>query len=117
MTKNLEQLRTLTVGMQNAYARGLREAAERLGSIVVEQRLLENTANQLNPSGVLILAKPNSKTKCSDNSHLWKCPLTGATLIPSDDIFYASEVGIAYPILRGVPLLREEHAVVASKCK
>ena len=103
--------------MQNAYARGLREAAERLGSIVVEQRLLENTANQLNPSGVLILAKPNSKTKCSDNSHLWKCPLTGATLIPSDDIFYASEVGIAYPILRGVPLLREEHAVVASKCK
>jgi len=101
----------------HGYVRGLREAAERLGATVLEHRLLEHASNQLNPSGVLILAKPHSTLFCVDDFSIWRCPLTGSRLTPNDDVFYAAEVGIAYPILRGIPLLREEYAVVASKCE
>ena len=33
----------------------------------------------------------------------------------NQDIYYAEQVGIAYPIMRGIPLLRAEHAVVCSR--
>jgi hypothetical protein len=36
-------------------------------------------------------------------------------LEPQDDVFVAPEIGLAYPVLRGVPLLRPEHAVLASR--
>jgi len=31
------------------------------------------------------------------------------------EFFYASEVGLVYPVLRGIPMLRAEHGIVASK--
>ncbi len=101
----------------HGYVRGLRDAAERLGATVLEHRLLEHTSNPLNPSGVLILAKQQSTASYGDNLNIWQCPLTGSALSLNEDVFYAAEVGVAYPILRGIPLLRAEHAVIASKCK
>jgi len=41
--------------------------------------------------------------------------LSGVKLEKTPNGFFAPDVGIAYPILTDVPLLREEHAVVASK--
>jgi hypothetical protein len=40
--------------------------------------------------------------------------MTGMPLIDQGDIFYAEQVGIAYPVMRRVSLLRAEHGVVAS---
>ena len=104
--------------MENhGYVRGLRDAAERLGATVLQHRLLEHTTNPLNPSGVLILSKPQSTVSYGDNLSIWQCPLTGTPLNLNEDVFYAEEVGVAYPIFRGIPLLRPEHAIIASKCK
>ena len=104
--------------MENhGYVRGLRDAAEELGATVLKHSLLKHSTNPLNPSGVLILAKPQPTVSHSDNLSIWQCPLTGSPLNLNKDIFYAEEVGIAYPIMRGIPLLRPEHAVIASKCK
>jgi hypothetical protein len=49
------------------------------------------------------------------SSSIWRCPLTGASLQQGNDYYFAPDVGIAYPVLRGIPMLRPEHAVVASK--
>lgn len=46
---------------------------------------------------------------------LWQCPLTSTPLNDLDDLFYAEQVGIAYPVLRGIPLLSAEHGVLASQ--
>jgi uncharacterized protein YbaR (Trm112 family) len=45
---------------------------------------------------------------------LWRCPLTGTALEDLGDTYYSAAAGIAYPVLRGIPLLRPEHAVMAS---
>jgi hypothetical protein len=44
----------------------------------------------------------------------WQCPLTGAALVERDDLFCGPKTGIVYLKLRGVSLLRAEHAVLAS---
>lgn len=97
----------------HGYVRGLREAAESLGARVVDHRLLPYTGNPLNPSGVLLLEKTGDVP--TSNEVAWRCPLTHAPLTPTDDLYLAADAGIAYPVLRGIPLLRPEHAVVASR--
>ena len=98
----------------HGYVQGLKQAAEQLGAEVLDYRLLEINSNPLNPSGVLILCK---SPKQNTGSFSWQCPLTGSQLKPTDDIYYASEVGIIYPILRSIPMLRSEHAIIASGLK
>jgi SAM-dependent methyltransferase len=103
----------------HGYVRGLRETAERLGAKVVDYRLLDHAANPLNPSGVLVLRNIDSggardSAEIGDEG-IWRCPLTGSRLEKTADGFIAQDVGIVYPVLAGVPLLRPEHAVIASK--
>ena len=102
---------------EHGYVRGLKSVAELLGAKVVEYRLLDICSNPLNPSGVVLIAKPHPapKTDIKLVWSGWQCPLTGTPLAEQGDIFYAEQVGIAYPVLRGVPLLRADHGVVASQ--
>jgi SAM-dependent methyltransferase len=101
----------------HGYVEGLRATAEQLGAEVLDYRLLDYSPNPLNPSGVLCLKKFGISGSASRANQvvLWRCPITGAELICGDDVFYAAEVGMAYPVLRGIPMLRAEHAIVASK--
>jgi ubiquinone/menaquinone biosynthesis C-methylase UbiE len=102
---------------RHGYVRGLRDTAIRLGAIVADYRLLDICHNPLNPSGVVLLVKQQSASmqKSDAISKLWRCPLTGTALERDEDCFIAADMGIAYPVLRGVPLLRPEHAVLASR--
>ena len=104
---------------QHGYVRGLRATAERLGAEVIDYRLLDHVANPLNPSGVLALRKSNpdgDDAMAADSADpAWQCPLSGAKLARTRDAYVAPEVGLVYPLLAGIPLLRPEHAVVASK--
>ena len=42
-------------------------------------------------------------------SNIWQCPLSGTKLEQTPEGFFAPEVGVTYPILAGVPLLKIEH--------
>lgn len=99
---------------QHGYVRDLRQTAEQAGAEIIDYRLLDFIINPLNPSGVLALRKKPSDEGTAPHSTLWRCPLTGAALTAGDEAYFAKEVGIAYPVLQGIPLLRREHAVVAS---
>jgi SAM-dependent methyltransferase len=99
---------------EHGYVRGLKAAAEDLGAEVLDYRLLaDDCPNPLNPSGVVLLGKRGNEGK-KPESLQWICPLTGAPLYDHGDFWFAAEVGIAYPVLRGIPMLRPEHAIVAS---
>lgn len=98
---------------EHGYVRGLHEAARSCGADVRDYRLLPLSKNPLNPSGVLVLAKGAPRPRAT--APQWQCPLTGAPLDAAGDVFIAREMGVVYPVLRGVPLLRMDHAVVASQ--
>jgi len=102
---------------KHGYVRGLKATAESLGANVADYRLLDVCDRPLlNPSGVITLVKSGlSNGRNTERTDIWKCPLTGSPLIEKEDYFYADTAGIAYPVLQSVPLLRPEHAVIASK--
>lgn len=98
----------------HGYVKNLKSTAESLGAKVVKYGLLDVCANPLNPSGVVLLAKDNARPRPMDDATVWQCPISGARLADAGDLYFASDVGIAYPVMRGIPLLRPEHAVIAS---
>lgn len=101
----------------HGYVENLRETSEQLGAEVSDYRLLDFSPNVLNPSGVLCLKKTGQgdRGELRETEPPWQCPTTSAGLVAGDEFFFAPEVGLAYPVLRGVPMLRSEHAIVASK--
>ena len=98
----------------HGYVRDLRGSAEALGLSVVSHRLLEVYGNPLNPSGVLVLQKPASNEAVAGQAPRWRCPVTFSPLEASAGGYFAPEAGLLYPVVKGIPLLRPEHAVVAS---
>lgn len=101
----------------HGYVRGLKDTAVRLGAVVQDYRLLEYAGNPLNPSGLLVLQKPGSSGHQSitfNSSVAWSCPLTRAKLDDAGDVFQSGDTGLVYPVLRDIPMLRPQHAIVAS---
>lgn len=100
----------------HGYVRNLKQVAEKLGTTVSDYRLLDYCVNPLNPSGLLLLEKKRDKgNKLPPVSEIkWRCPLTHSAMVESASGFYSSQTGVVYPVLSGIPLLRAEHAVVAS---
>lgn len=97
----------------HGYVRGLKETAQRLGARVNGYCLLDHISNPLNPSGLVLIEK-RGNNKSGGGTPAWRCPLTHAPLSDLGDVF-VGQLGLVYPILRGVPLLRAAHGVVASK--
>jgi len=96
----------------HGYVRNLKEIAERMGYTVAEYRLLEHISNPLNPSGSLVIEKDCKGLPAEIG---WRCPITKTCLTPMGDLYYSEQSGLAYPLLRGIPLLRSEHSIVASR--
>lgn len=99
------------------YVRGLKFTAEELGVSVVEYGLLDVCNNPRNFSGVVLMVKPEPVLKAASIVGHWQCPLTDVPMVDQGNVFYAEKVDIAYPVMRGEPLLRVKHGVVATKIK
>ncbi len=97
----------------HGYVRDLAATAQSLGARVGEPRLLEHVANPLNPSGVVTI-EPAPRHANPAPASPWQCPLTGTPVTAGPDAYVSAGAGLAYPVLRDIPLLRAEHAVVAN---
>ncbi len=98
---------------EHGYVRGLKETAESLGGKVRDYRQLDYSSNPLNPSGLVLIEKSSWILPESPDIQ-WRCPLTHSTLVEHALGYYSPAVGLVYPVLGDVPLLRSTHAVVAS---
>jgi len=103
--------------VHHGYVRGLKATVERLGAVVTEYRLLGHIENPLNPSGLMVIEKNPIAQTMRPVAISWRCPFTRSSLNDIGDAFVSKDSGLAYPVLRGVPLLTSAHSVVASKLK
>ena len=100
--------------LDHRYVRGLKATAEALRSNLIDM-LPDICSNPLNPNGVTILVNPST---LMDRIQSLPEKIGSARYLGSFNeqrrLFYTDFVGIAYPVLRGVPLLRPDHAIVSS---
>lgn len=95
----------------HGYCIDLQPAIARLGYSVEHHGLFPHSANPLNPTGITIIKKTTAK----QNQPAFCCPTTKQELIEIEGALLSPSNLVAYPILAGIPCLREENGIIASR--
>jgi hypothetical protein len=93
------------------YVRGLAQAAIAEGGTIIAHQMLTHVTNPLNPTELLVVRPPERSVQPASG---WACPSTGLELQRRSDCFWSPGSMLAYPILGGIPVLREEAAILAT---
>jgi uncharacterized protein YbaR (Trm112 family) len=97
---------------EHSYARDIPGHAERLGMKVIAHRLLIPSRVSRNPTALTLIEKNASAPAAIPAV---ACPEYHTPLKQLGGSYYSPESMRAYPIIAGIPILRSEHAVVASR--
>jgi hypothetical protein len=98
----------------HGYCKNLRETAESLGYQIIEHQLFPFSSNPLNPTAITIIKK------CVDTdkpSYTLACPKFRTRLMKIGGMLFSEEALVVYPVLGGIPCLRIENGILASKYK
>ena len=95
------------------YIRDLPEAIEKENGNLIKKIKIKNTLNELNPTYAYYIEPPNGKS-CVSKGNIISCPISKSLLKKKKGCYYSEESLIAYPIIWGVPLLREEDGIIAT---
>ena len=99
--------------IKHGYVTKLLDTAKLLGYKVLEHRLFGISSNPLNPTGLLIIEK-NGDSHDDDHAQL-VCPISKTALTNFDNnVLYSRESLLAYPIIKGIPCLLKQNAVLAA---
>jgi len=96
----------------HGYCRNLVGTAEALGMRVVKHELFPYCLNELNPTAITVIEKSKEAPAAVPK---FACPHFGDPLVDYGDSFYSRESLRAYPKIRGIPCLRPQDGVIASK--
>lgn len=96
---------------EQGYVTCLYNTAIELGYTILSYELLNADINELNPAGVMVI----KKGAVERNEAKLCCPITKHYLERQNDVMYCKESYLAYPILKGIPCLLEDNAILATK--
>lgn len=94
------------------YIKGLYQTAVDLNMKVIRYELLPYIKELKNPTGVIVIEK-NAPEVVSEPSFC--CPISKAALVETTDCMYNRDSGLTYPKIMGIPCLKAEQAIVATK--
>ncbi len=95
------------------YCRNLKKtASSQIGYDVIEHKLFSFTANPLNPTALTIIRKNND---IELPSYVLACPKFKTPLEKVGGMLFSPEALVVYPIVGGIPCLRTENGIFASK--
>lgn len=98
----------------HGYVRNLKQRCIELGYKVLRHELFPLSTRGSNPTAITIVEKNQCNGTIIADSVL-ACPRYKTELIEYDDYCFSSEALMAYPKLLGMPCLRIENGIVASK--
>jgi ubiquinone/menaquinone biosynthesis C-methylase UbiE/uncharacterized protein YbaR (Trm112 family) len=96
----------------HGYCKNLKGIADTLGYDVLEHRLFPFIANPLNPTTLTIIKKDDIAEL---PSYVLACPKFKTPLKEIEGVLFSPEALVVYPIVGGIPCLRIENGIFASK--
>lgn len=102
------------------YVKGLRNVANELGLNIIKYELFGEDENPMNPSAVMVIEKKSSTNRVlTNNIDSFLCdPITKDDISRVDEnIYFAENSLLSYPIVRGIPCLTLKNAIITSKMK
>jgi SAM-dependent methyltransferase len=101
---------------EHGYIQNLRQHAEDLGMDVQNHTLMDNVINPANQTGLLIIRKSDGY---SEDPFAFTAPGSDSPLreaaVEEGGFYYSPEEGLVFPQVAGIPCLRRDHAIPATK--
>jgi ubiquinone/menaquinone biosynthesis C-methylase UbiE len=98
----------------HGYCKNMKGIAESMGYDVLKHNLFPFTANPLNPTAITIIKKDDQTIP---SSYILACPKFKTPLEEIGSMLFSPEALVVYPIVGGIPCLRIENGIFASKYK
>lgn len=99
----------------HGYCKDLVNISLSLGYDVIHHALFPHAINPLNPTAITIIRKNNSCTTASQE--VFACPKYKTPLQKINETYFSPDALSVYPIIGGIPCLRTENSIFASKYK
>lgn len=97
------------------YVKGIPSKIEKRGGSIEKVLEVENALNPLNPTHAYVVDPGETTNKDANNENIsFICPITGAPIKDMGGYFFSENSLIAYPVIDGIPLLRDSHGVLAT---
>ncbi|MCK9162401.1 MAG: class I SAM-dependent methyltransferase [Arcobacteraceae bacterium] len=96
------------------YAKGLKKILHNLGCNIIYQGKFKNSINDKNPTQIIVVKKDFIE---NENKDFFACPRYKTRLIKDkkENLYFSDEALSIYPIVKGIPCLRKENAVLTTK--
>jgi ubiquinone/menaquinone biosynthesis C-methylase UbiE/uncharacterized protein YbaR (Trm112 family) len=96
---------------KHGYVTKLYDTARALGYTIIEHRLFDLYSNPLNPTGLLVIKK---ERRGEETAPFLTCPISKTRLERVDGALYSSDSLLAYPIIKEIPCLLRQNAILAA---
>ena len=99
---------------RHGYIKGILNTVKQLGGIVEQVIPIKNVANVLNPTNCFIITTPRGQVEYYGNRH-FTVPGTEYMLEEKEGCYYSPNTGLAFPIIKNIPIFKNQNAILASK--
>lgn len=104
---------------RHRYIKNIDGVVEELGGRLTEKIIIKNNSQHLNPTVCFIITPPPlaqeiSPKKAEIKSSIFSVPGTNIPLREVEGYYFSNQVGLCYPMLKGIPILRSNAAILAS---
>lgn len=100
------------------YIKNLDGVVNELGGEVIEKIILKNSANPLNPTVCFIINPPPFhdplESIVKSKKFSYTVPGTNYEIKRQENFYFSNQIGLCYPIIKGVPILKVKNAILAS---
>jgi SAM-dependent methyltransferase len=99
---------------EHGYIKNVDGVVAELGGTVVERIELKNISNPLNPTVCFVVDVPKKDINTASQECRYSVPGTDLPLELLDNFYFSKEVGLSFPILRGIPIFREKYGIIST---
>jgi SAM-dependent methyltransferase len=97
------------------YIKNLDEIVSELGGKVIEKVAIKNISNPLNPTVCFVINPPSNDGKQQNyRNNIFSVPGTNIPLQKEDDFYYSVQTGLCFPVLKNIPILKLNNAILAT---
>jgi len=101
------------------YIKDMDSVITQLGGNLLDKIKIKNVSNPLNPTVCFVIEPPKSSNPAftsnqSHYSHIFSVPGTDLSMFEADGFYVSRETGLCFPILKNIPILKSNSAILAS---
>jgi ubiquinone/menaquinone biosynthesis C-methylase UbiE len=100
------------------YIKNIDGVINEIGGEIVEKIIMKNIDNSLNPTVCFIINPPRVHDHSNNIFNLKKIsysvPGTNFQINRQGNFYFSNQVGLCYPIIKGIPILKTKNAILAS---